>query len=517
MNTSKLLKILSFAVIVLISAVSCYNYLYDDNGDKTNKDKLTITEAKDVFRQKIRDYETLKTRRQVKVVRTFFPEDYTPQWDKTVISENEYIWSVNVPILTNKRLMVVSREKTDTVYTPAPQKLVIIKSKETQKKYMFILTLIPDRECGYKFKNNMEKSYTHAGDVKNFTGIAMYSTWDGRIINIRKQDRNNIIRLNLKDTTITKSEKSKKLKLATAISGELVLMGGGDDWFLGEIEGSEVTWCQWCWRSIDDCICGEPQYCSVCGYSVCICDEYHDNYDYTYDDVCPNCGRPNCDGNCESGGNDGSYNPPPPQPPQDPPHAYDDWTMDEKTKEELLPALDSIEKDCAGKKMLNDIAANFKIIYNPNIANLLEYAPRANTLSWNMYTENGVYTYGIFKDLFHAYQNAKGMYVTEVVNGVRIIKNLINLEVEAMIAAYVYVKEHGLDESRQETRTCWKDEQKKLMDNYLANPTSYNYNAVLEFVRNLDEYKVYYDRVMSESSNTNLMDTLFNDCEDYEN
>jgi hypothetical protein len=312
-----LFKILLFSGIVSIFTASCYNMFREEQADSTISAKLTIQEIKEVFRQKVLDYEITKTRRQAQISKTFFPENYTPQWDKVVSAENEHIWSMDVPILTDKRLMIARKEYNDTIYTPVPQKLVIIKNKETGRKYMYILTLIPDKECGSRFKNKIETTYTHVGDIGNFTGIAVYSTWDGKMINIRRYSKNGSIQLNFKDTALSKSEKHKKITLITAIAGELVLMGGGDPWYLGEIEGAEVTWCQECGQRIDLCTCWDIEYCSTCGYSICRCDEYNDD-NSNNGDACPNCGRLNCDGSCESGNNgggeeNGGQTEPPPQ------------------------------------------------------------------------------------------------------------------------------------------------------------------------------------------------------------
>ncbi|MDR2292178.1 MAG: hypothetical protein LBE11_01730 [Prevotellaceae bacterium] len=46
MKIKKLLKILSFAVIVLILAVSCYDSLYDNTIYNIDEKKLTVTEVK---------------------------------------------------------------------------------------------------------------------------------------------------------------------------------------------------------------------------------------------------------------------------------------------------------------------------------------------------------------------------------------------------------------------------------------------------------------------------------------
>ncbi|MDR0754668.1 MAG: hypothetical protein LBF04_04690 [Prevotellaceae bacterium] len=425
LNISLKTNLLIVVIIIMISIISCYDSLYNNNKDNIYKDKLTVTEVKDVFRQKIRDYETVKMNRHTKVAKSFFPEDYTPQWNKAVMSENEYIWSMDIPILTSNRLMVISRGKTDTIYTPVPQKLVIIKNKESGEKYMFILTLIPDIDCSAKFKNGVEKTYTHVGDVSNFTGIAVYSTWNGKVIQIKRQSKKDITQLNFKDRKISKNEKTDKLGIITSGMGELVLMGDGDDWFLGEIESSEVTWCRWCWHRIDECTCGDPQYCSVCGYSVCICDEYSDDNNYSNDDVCPNCGRPNCDGTCESGGNNnGSYNPPPPQENQ-----YSNWTFDTKTTQIILPILNTIKTDCFGNNIVAALTnSNIEFQEDNTQYFLIAYRPVTNRITVASDVDY-ITSFQLVEELVHALQQY---------NGNSDMSHHLNMELEAKLAAYEY-------------------------------------------------------------------------------
>jgi len=203
--------------------------------------------------------------------------------------------------------------------------------------------------------------------------------------------------------------------------------------------------------------------------------------------------------------------------PIDPPKVYDDWDMDEKSKNELKAAFDSLYKDCVGQILLNAVPDGFKVVYDPNMNYLTSYSGSSNTFKWKMDTSEGVFMYAIFEEFFHVYQRQQGTFIYgPAVNGRIPILNLINLETEAKIAAYKYTLVNGLDEWNNWHSTGWDNKQKKIMDKYLKNSTISNYNAVLNnFVKKLDEYKDFYDRVMPESNNTNLMNELFNDCDKY--
>jgi hypothetical protein len=478
------------AVIIIMSTIACYEVIDDSvDSDNIHDHKLTMAEVKDVFRQKVCDYETIKTIRQTKVAKSFFPEDYIPQWDKLTRAENEYIWSIDIPILTSNRLMVINRKKTDTIYTPVPQKLVIIKNKESGGKYMFILTLIPDIECASKFKNGVEKTYTHAGDASKFTGIAVYSNWNGKVIKIKRQNKKSITQLNFKDTKISKYEKTNKLEIITSGMGELVLMGGGDDWFLGEIEGSEVTWCQWCWHRIDECTCGDPQYCSVCGYSVCRCDEYHDDDNYDDDNVCPNCARPNCDESCESGNNGGgsdNYTPPPQQN-----DSYPNWTFDTKTNQVILPVLNTIKIDCFGNNIMTALNnSNIKFQEDNTQYFLITYRPVTNKITVASDVDY-ITSFQLVEELVHALQQY---------NGNSDMSHHLNMEVEAKLAAYEYCIRTDDTVSLPEYKVNWD----KYAGGYLNGTMPYD--SLANYIRTKHNYP---DAVEDpEFRNTNNINSL---------
>jgi hypothetical protein len=543
----KIIKIIS-AAVVLISAVKCNDILYNKNIEM-QEFGLTISEAKELFKQRVMDYEKIKEIAKKKQ-NIFIPDDYTPMWSSATQGQNEHIWSMDVTVNPKNTMMVFHTDEEKPWYASVTRKLVITKNKKDNRLNMYILTLIPDKNCCDKHKHGREKLFIHAGDTHKFTGTAIYTLWEGSVICINEHGKQGIKRVYTRENA--KKSKStvevqlmKKPKIAdyrlNLRLGEFIPMGGGgygasyEDGgtcnFCGEPISDECFdynccrcygWyddldeitvnpeeCTWCGQYLSNCTCSD--WCDACGFPsyICICGLVEPP-DYS----CPFCGSEYCSGECQNGngGDDGNTVPPSQPPPQDP-HAYDDWNMDDKTKEELTPALDSIEKDCAGKKMLESIAKNLTIRYDPTIPNLLQYKPSTNTLSWFMYTDDGIQMYGLFHELFHAYQKAQGRMI---VSGGKTM-NLMNLEVEAMIAAYKYVKKHGINESENEHCTIWNEKEKEKFDNYLDNPTADNYNNILDIMSNLSGYQQYKDRVMDDYRNTDAMDILFDDCEDYEN
>lgn len=213
-----------------------------------------------MFQQKITDYEILKSKGNLPE-NPLLPANYTPQWDKAVTGENEYIWSIEAPIIDSRRLLATSHLNERKSWKAAiTQKVVVIKVKATQVTEMFLLSLIPDRKCFEKYRHHRERTYTHAGNTRKFSGTAVYTLWEGTNILINGHNSDSVTQKFKYD-----SEKSFYLQknFSTAVigeSGELVLM----DYYGGELEGSVVIGN---WNPGDKL----PEYCPYCHYSNCHC------------------------------------------------------------------------------------------------------------------------------------------------------------------------------------------------------------------------------------------------------
>jgi hypothetical protein len=213
------------------------------------------------------DYEMLK--QKVKVPEnSLFPQDYTPQWDKSVQSENEKIWSIEAPIISSTKLSTSHLREKKQWKAAITQKVVIIKNKETQNMEMFVLSLIPDEYCFTKYKHHRGRLYTHAGDKREFSGTAVYTLWEGSNILIREYKNKDV-------TTKYRHNREKPFDEQFASSqdiisrtGDLVLMSDGAI----DLEGVTVI--------------GYPSVCQTCGNWMIFC-------------------------MCAGGGSWGGYDPPP--------------------------------------------------------------------------------------------------------------------------------------------------------------------------------------------------------------
>ncbi|MDR2126996.1 MAG: hypothetical protein LBP63_09225 [Prevotellaceae bacterium] len=565
---------ITLAAIASIWIIACYDAL-EDKGieDDTVKNGITVKEAAEVFQQKIRSYEELKSKGNLPV-NYLLPRDYTPQWDNAVFSENKYVWSIEAPIISSSQLKTSHTNEKQPWSAVINQKVVVIKSKKTQNTELFVLSLIPDKECFTKHRSRRERLYTHLGNTNKFSGTVVYTLWEGTNIAINEHtDKNTKRKFTLKRDKHFAQQKNLSKNVIDS-TGEMVLLSGDGPAWWDDLPESVVI--------------GYPAICDMCGaWKIhCRCPDYgyggggSDGYDGYYDgdeDYEPPPYVDPFEGGSGGGGNGNGDDEDDEDDEEEPPIKYtvtisiagngtatgegeynsgtsvtltatsntnysfvgwigdyisnsanltftitqntnvtaifqpkyaETWTMDDKTRSELVPAFNLLYSDCAGKRLIDNIPNGFSVKFDPSTQYLAYYKASTNSITWFMHTVDGVEMQTLFHEFFHAYQRKNDAFV---MSGGKVM-NLMNIETEANIAAYKYVKKHGIDDATATWHIYWNKEQRKDLDRYLANPTLENYNIILNHVCNMPEHASIKNRVVESSKNTNIMNQLFQNC-----
>lgn len=294
-------RLFSFPVIIFfLIAQSCSKK--SDNLSITN---FNIEEAKAAF---VNNYtNALGTKSADEVYYSLAGGDYTPIWEMAKANENEHIWSLEVPIISD--LQIVLKNKETDLITLAERKLLFIKSKETQNVHPFIMVSTTS-----EVKSNIN-SFEHLADNTSYTGLVLYSSLAGEFVNLRSYD-NGVEIANVNaiaeetehhhdcDSTCTGHDHNLSIE---DVMGDnefgimpLVHIGTGE-YFEG--------FCVACGTAFPYCTCGDVAICPICNFFVINCkcgigkDEYYlcnDCGDYHRTGecryLCPMCGQPlkNC-------------------------------------------------------------------------------------------------------------------------------------------------------------------------------------------------------------------------------
>ena len=248
------------AIVTSMIAQSC-----SKESDTLSTTNFNVEEAKAAF---VNNYtNALGTKSADEVYYSLAGGDYTPVWEMAKASENEHIWSLEVPIISD--LQIVLKNKETDLVTSAERKLLFVKSKETQNVHPFIMVSTTSET---KSNNN---SYEHLADNASYSGYVLYSTLAGEFVNLRSYDNGveianvNAITAEMEhqrdcDSTCTGHEHNHSLE--NVLGGNefgVMPLGMGGEYFEG--------FCIWCGAPEPECWCLK---CQICGQEDCKCADY---------------------------------------------------------------------------------------------------------------------------------------------------------------------------------------------------------------------------------------------------
>ena len=271
-------KIFLFTAIVMsLIAQSC-----SKSTDVLITTGFNIEEAKMSFANNFNN--ALSTKSSNEAYYSLAGGDYTPVWEMAKANENEFIWSLEVPIISD--LQIVLRNKTTEVIKAAERKLLFIKNKETHSVHSFIMV---SSTAETKSSNS---NFEHLAENASYSGYVLYSTLAGEFVNLCSYE-NGVETANI--NVLNKESKHNHECDSTCIAhkyditidevmgsnefGIMPLGMGGGEYFEGV--------CIWCGAPEPECWCDlyddEPVLCLQCGgdYLKCGCDKT----------VCEKCGR----------------------------------------------------------------------------------------------------------------------------------------------------------------------------------------------------------------------------------
>lgn len=294
-------KILFFAAIITsLIAQSC-----SKSTDDLTTTSFNIDEAKMSFANNFNNALSIKSSDEAYY--SLAGGDYTPIWEMAKANENEFIWSLEVPIISD--LQIVLRNKTTEVIKAAERKLLFIKNKETHSVHSFIMV---SSTAETKSSNS---NFEHLAENASYSGYVLYSTLAGEFVNLRSYNTGEeIANVNALDIQLTHEcglegcsnhNVNNLIEIAMGNNefGVMPLGMGYGEYFEGYclICGApeNMCWCVdvrclQCGNDFMNCKCGKA-VCDKCGrwLEMCNCDLYND------DILCGDCGNYHSPGSCK--------------------------------------------------------------------------------------------------------------------------------------------------------------------------------------------------------------------------
>lgn len=289
-------KILLFSSILLsLIAQSCSKSTED-----LTVSRLNIEEAQAAFVNSFNN--ALTTKSADETYYSLAGGDYTPVWDMAKSNENEYIWSLEVPIISDIDIVLKNNETNQI--TLADRRLLFIKNKQTQVVGSFILVSTTT------YTKSTNSNFEHLADNSSYSGYVLYSTLGGDFVALSKYN-NGVETASVNDWDLKNShnqecipENCTENNHSDAIdeimgSNEFGIMprgnGSGQYYegfciFCGAPE--PFCWCYICPNcKLEDCICGDA--CDKCDSFPCICNDHICMICGEYQSKCV-CGRVLC-------------------------------------------------------------------------------------------------------------------------------------------------------------------------------------------------------------------------------
>lgn len=288
------------AIVISMIAQSC-----SKSTDVLTTTSFNIEEAKMSFANNFNN--ALSTKSPNEAYYSLAGGDYTPVWEMAKANENNNVWSLEVPIISD--LQIVLRNKSTEIITVAERKLLFIKNKETHTVNSFIMV---SSTAETKSSNS---NFEHLAENSSYSGYVLYSTLAGEFVNLRSYNNGEeIANVNALDIQLTHEcglegcsnhnvNNSIEIAMGNNEFGVMPLGLGYGEYFEGYclICGApeDMCWCVdvrclQCGNDFMNCKCGKA-VCDKCGrwLEMCNCDLYND------DILCGDCGNYHSPGNCK--------------------------------------------------------------------------------------------------------------------------------------------------------------------------------------------------------------------------
>lgn len=178
METKLKCFIRSFFVLLVISITySCIGYNdSEENTEPAKSNVISLKEAKAYFEGTM---QKVPIERAIGTPSSLIPKEFTPIWEKAILSTLGNLSCLNIPIQSGVRykakyianLGAAKKGEIVNMY----QKLIIVKDIKNQVVGQYLLSLIPDKRYEAKFKQSVGEKFISCGDKNGFSGIVIYS------------------------------------------------------------------------------------------------------------------------------------------------------------------------------------------------------------------------------------------------------------------------------------------------------------------------------------------------------
>lgn len=232
-----------------------------------------------------------------------FTGDFTPQWQNSLQESNNYVSAVDAPIVSAYQYYayIPNREKPeDGELIEMTQRMIVVKSNDTEEMAGFIATLIPT--SNFVFKNRNPIAYSYLNENVKYSGLVILKLLTGRIHQVMEYRDGKVIKnINMNDPRLSPA---MRVEYCNHILGNIQFLRFAKVMTrAGESGGNNNSYfCSWCnkYHGLDE-DCDKPApgvtACPKChGLNICYCCPVCHNYpcDCFASQTCVICSRNPC-------------------------------------------------------------------------------------------------------------------------------------------------------------------------------------------------------------------------------
>lgn len=490
-------------LLFFLCILSCTAFDDDYKPDKDNKiGKLSVNEAKNVFENsftnlcKLTRAATDESRHahdcgspgcshdtsgqnllDKEIIRRGLPGEYTPQWNKAKVVDSKYMWTVEVPVISEYNYAAVHKDSDIKHPVRVGQKIMVLKNKEMGCVIPYFITTIPT--TGYYLKNK-RKTYSHNIPSDKFSGIVIFRALNDMVVQVTQYvdgEPVNAVHL-FKDDIRTESVSERYMDIANSFnmfiapslqalseqtSGPCIGCGywiepgyshDCDDpicvYACGVCRKQPCVCCRFCGKAPDSCDCNEPM-CLSCWQKPCICGHGGEPRIcnncglYLGDCICDNNGGGGGGGGSNNNGNDGDVGKPTLCPTcgtycyghsnttaPDASRIFRNSSMSNDTWKNVEKMVNTITSYPIGKSLYDGLVGKLNgktIILKFVDGDRGRFLAESTTIELGTYSASNV----LFHEMFHCYQLYSETMET-------FIESKMNIEIEARIAQLIYLR-----------------------------------------------------------------------------
>lgn len=169
-------KYIAIILLVLTGLSSCVDNTFTASTEKEVSADFLLDEAKCYYQRQAKSCGIMADNLN-KV--TLSPGEIVPQWNSAIFSMQGNVACYDIPINASYSYQAIRSQKRNGILTAEKsgvyQRLIILKDLTDKQLSHYILSLIPDKSCEQRCRQDVFSIFSTRGDKSGFSGMAMYS------------------------------------------------------------------------------------------------------------------------------------------------------------------------------------------------------------------------------------------------------------------------------------------------------------------------------------------------------